>query len=120
MRDTYDQEYLTLVLAVVGSFGLQLVEPFHSKTLSKSSNHNTLSIFFKQLHQKMSLELDQDFFNLQFPWCPSVSQDLFDAIKKGYKEHVVTTLQSVLKENMTAAIKLGNFLLPGLKETLAR
>ena len=68
----------------------------------------------------MSLQLDQDLFSLQFPWCPSVLQDLFDAIKKGYKEHVVTTLQSVLKENMTEAIKLGNFLLPGLKETLAR
>ena len=37
VRDTYDQEYLVLVLAVVGAFGVQLVEPFHSKTPNKNS-----------------------------------------------------------------------------------
>ena len=37
VRDVYEQEYLVLVLAVVAAFGLQLVEPFHSKTLSKTS-----------------------------------------------------------------------------------
>ena len=120
VRDTYDQEYMILVLAVVGAFGLQLVEPFHSKTLSKKSNHNTLSIFFKGLFLKMSGELDQDFFSLDAPWCPGVSQELFDAVKAGYKDHVVATLQSVLKNNMVEAIKLGNFMLPDLQTTLAR
>ena len=120
VRDTYDQEYLVLVLAVVGAFGLQLVEPFYSKTLSKKSNHSTLMVFFQQLYQKMGSELDEDFFNLQEPWCPGVSQDLFEAVKKGYKEHVVAAVQSVLKENMVEAIKLGNFMLPDMRKTLAR
>ena len=76
MRDTYYQEYILLVLAVVGAFGLQLVELFHCKTLSKKSNHNTLTIFFKELYQKMGAGVDQDFFHLQDPWCPGVSSCL--------------------------------------------
>ena len=120
LLETHEQEYLILVLAVVAAFGLQLVEPFNSKTLSKSSNHNTLIIFFQELYIKMNADLNQDFFKLQKPWCPGVSQDLFDAVKEGYKEHVVVAVQGVLMENMTEAIKLGNFMLPDLRTTLAR
>ena len=96
------------------------MEPFHSKTLSKSSNHNTLSIFFQQLYIKMKDDLDQEFFKLQKPWCPGVSQELFDAVKEGYKDHVVIAVQSVLKDNIMEAIKLGNFMLPDMRTTLAR
>ena len=120
VRDTYDQEYLVLVLAVVGAFGLQLVEPFHSKTLSKTSNHNTLTIFFQELYKKMGDSLDHEFFNLEVPWCPGVSQNLFQGVLEGYKEHVVSVVRAVLKENMEEAIKLGNFMLPEMRTTLAR
>ena len=120
VRDTYDQEYLILVLSVVGAFGIQLVEPFHAKTLSNTSNHNTLTVFFRDLHSKLGEDLTPDFFNLKRPWFPGVSQDLFDNVVDGYKEHVVNSLQSVLQDNMEEAIKLGNFMMPDLKETLAR
>ena len=51
---------------------------------------------------------------------PGVSQNLFDNVVDGYKEHVVNSLQSVLQDNMEEAIKLGNFMMPDLRETLAR
>ena len=54
VRDVYQQEYLVLVLAVVAAFGLQLVEPFHAVTISKSSTHYTLMTFFYNLHDKRS------------------------------------------------------------------
>ena len=46
VRDIYSQDYLKLVMAVVAVFGLQLIETFHAKTVSKTSNHNTLKVFF--------------------------------------------------------------------------
>ena len=54
VRDMYGQDYLVLVLAVGNAFGVQLVETFHVKTLSKNENHKTLTTFFKGLHDKMS------------------------------------------------------------------
>ena len=77
-------------------------------------------MFFKELYDNMSEELNDEIFSLEKPWCPRTSQELFDDIKSGYKGHVVLTMQSVLKSNMSEAKKLGNFFLPGLKETLAR
>ena len=68
----------------------------------------------------MLKKIDEDFFNLQLPWCPGISQKLFEAIRDSYKEHVVATIEIVLKENMAEALKLGNYLLPDLAETLAR
>ena len=49
-----------------------------------------------------------------------MSQELFDAVKEGYKDHVVIAVQSVLKDNIMEAIKLGNFMLPDMRTTLAR
>ena len=68
----------------------------------------------------MGAGVDQDFFLLQDPWCPGVSKELFEAVKEGYKGHVVSSLQTVLKDNMAEAIKLGNFMLPDMRTTLAR
>jgi hypothetical protein len=52
--------------------------------------------------------------------CPGVSQNLFKGVLEVYKEHVVSAVQVVLKKNMEEAIKLGNFMLPELRTTLAR
>ena len=41
VRDIYGQEYVKLCMAVVAVFCIQLIEPFHATTISKTSNHNT-------------------------------------------------------------------------------
>ena len=120
VRDVYKQEYMELVLAVVAAFGLQLIEPFHAKTISKSSTHDSLTIFFRNLHEAMENPIDVSFFLLEKPWYPGVSQRLFDDVKEGYKSHVVKSIVSVLQENLDGAVKLGNYFQPQLKITLAR
>ena len=120
VRNIYRQEYLVLVLAVVSAFGMQLVETFHAKTLSHESNHNTLRVFFKELHDKMNENLTEEFFLLESPWFPGISQSLYDEVLSNYKPHIVFSVKSALGENMEPAIKLGNFMLPQLQETLAR
>ena len=102
------------------AFGLQLVEPFHAVTISKSSTHNTLMTFFRNLHDKMSTQIEESFFRLESPWYPGVSQRLFDDVKQSYKSHVVESVASVLQENMQDAVKLGNLMQQDLRITLAR
>ena len=53
-------------------------------------------------------------------WSPTISSELFLEVKKGYKLHVVQKVKTTLQENMDAAVKLGNYFLPSLRETLAR
>ena len=54
VQDVYQQEHLVLVLAVIAAFWLQLIEQFDAVTISKSFTHNTLMIFFRNLHDKIS------------------------------------------------------------------
>ena len=73
VRDIYGQEYVKLCMAVVGVFGIQLIEPFHAKTISKDSNHDTLKIFFQNLHDKMGETITSEFLNLDSPWYPGIT-----------------------------------------------
>ena len=120
VRDVYQQEYLVLVLAVVAAFGLQLIEPFHAVTISKTSTHNTLTIFFRNLHDKMCTPIEESFFRLESPWYPGVSQRLFEEVQASYESHVVKSVATVLQENLQDAVKLGNFMQKDLRITLAR
>ena len=79
---------MVLALAVVSAFGVQLVETFHAKTLSKNENHKTLTSSFKGLHDKMSEPLTEQFFCLEKPWFPGVSQQLLDTVLLNYKPHI--------------------------------
>ena len=120
VRDIYRQVYLVLVLAVVSAFGMQLVETFHAKTLSHESNHNTLRVLFKELHDKMNENLTEEFFLLESPWFSGISQSLYDEFLFNYKPRIVLSVKSAFGENMESAIKLGNFMIPQLQETLVR
>ena len=88
VRDIYRQEYLKLVLAVVVIFGIQLIEPFHATTISKQSNHKTLKLFFKNLHDTMYVPITNHFFVLDNPWYPGISIGLFEAVKDSYGKDV--------------------------------
>jgi hypothetical protein len=120
VRDIYEQEYAKLAMAVVAVFGLQLVEPFHAITISKKSTHNSLQIFFKDLYRKMSEPITSDFFLLEDAYYPGIKKELFEDVKKGYKEHVVDHIKNYVKEFQDEAIKLANYFQPDLQTTLAR
>ena len=68
----------------------------------------------------MSEPLTADFFHLKNPWFPGISQKLFDLVLLNYKHHIVSAVKEALHDNMDAAIKFGNYMLPQLQETLAR
>ena len=89
VRDIIGQEYALLVMAVVAVFGIQLIEPFHAVTISKTSNHKSLQVFLQELYCKMLFPISEDFFKLETPWYPGISDELFDNVIKGYKTHVV-------------------------------
>jgi hypothetical protein len=120
VRDIYSQDYLKLMMAVVAVFGLQLIETFHAKTVSKSSNHNKLKVFFQGLHDKMNDPITDKFFLLDMPWYPGISPELFSAIKDSYGNEVVESIKDVLKNYSEEAVKLANWIQPGLQKTLAR
>ena len=120
VRDIYSQEYVKRVLAVAAAYGVHLIEPFHATTISKSSNHNTLKVFFKGLHDKMSDPIKAEFLHLDTPWYPGISSELFEKVKKGYGTHVVESVTDVLLSYPDEALKVANFLQGGLQTTLAR
>ena len=120
VRDIYGHEYLKLVMAVVAVFGIQLIEPFHATTISKQSNHNTLTIFFKNLHDHMSVPITNQFFDMDNPWYPGISTGLFKAVRDSYGKNVTESLHDDLRNYTEEAVKLANFMQPGLQKTLAR
>ena len=67
VRDIYDQEYAQLTMAVVAVFGVQLIEPFHAVTVSTTSTHMSLQVFFRNLYTKMKTSITEDFFQMATP-----------------------------------------------------
>ena len=60
--DIIEQEYALLVMAVVAVFGIELIEPFHAVTISKTSIHKSLQVFLQELYCKMLFLISEDFF----------------------------------------------------------
>ena len=52
----------------------------------------TLRVFFKELHDKMNENLTEEFFLLESPWFPGISQSLYDEVLSNYKPHIVLSV----------------------------
>ena len=120
VRDIFHQEYAQLAMAVIAVFGIQMIEPFHAMTISKNATHKSLQIFFKDLYKKLLTPISEDFFLLDKPWYPGVSDKLFQGVKENYKLHVVQAVKEYAIEHLDEAVKLANFLQGDLATTLAR
>ena len=120
VRDIIDHEYALLSMTVVAVFGIQLIEPFHAVTINKKSTHLSLQIFFKDLYSKMKTPITEVFFNMDTAWFPGISSELFENVKKRYRSHVVESVKEYIHNHLQEAVKLANFFLPDLIETLAR
>ena len=89
-------------------------------TLNKNSNHDTLAVFFKGIHDKMGQNISDEFLALESPWFPGVSSRLFKDVKESYELHVDEAVKAVLLSYKKEALMLVNHFQPRLKETLAR
>ena len=107
-------------MAIIPVFGIELIEPFHAVTISKTSTHKSLQVFLQELYCKMLFPISEDFFKLETPWYPGISDELFDNVIKGYKTHVVQSVKEYALHHLDKAVKLANFFQPDLAETLAR
>ena len=120
VRDIFDQEYVKLCLTVVAAFGLQIVEPFHSATIQKSSTHTSLKDFFGEMHRRMGDKVTNDFFSLEAPWLHMISMEMHQEILKGYKPHVVEAITIAAEMHIDECVELANYIMPQLQTVLAR
>ena len=107
-------------MAVVAAFGIHLIETFHAVTISKKSNHDSLTVFYRGLHEKMEQEITDEFITLADAWYPGISKNLFDEVKKSYGLHVVDEVRKELQKYPTEALQIANHFQPNLRTTLAR
>ena len=120
VRDIHNLEYVALVMAVVAAFGIHLIETFHAVTISKKSNHDSLTVFYRGLHEKMEQEITDEFITLADAWYPGISKNLFEEVKKSYGLHVVDEVRKELQKYPTEALQIANHFQPNLQTTLAR
>ena len=78
MRDAMNLEYVKIVIAVVASIGINLVSPYHAKTIASETCHSSLKEFLTELNTSLSYGVvDADFFNFEYPAFNCVSTNLF-------------------------------------------
>ena len=109
--------YFKIALTVFGAYGIHLIEPFNATMFSKQTTHTFLIEFYANLMKKFELNLDENFFvfnenAFDFP------QQLFHGCKLKYHEDVVGSVFKEAKAHMDDCIKLANFVLPMIKNTV--
>ena len=122
VRGFLEVEYLKPAFCVFAAFGVQLVEPFYSTTISKGETHSDLQIFYQTLHDQLGRNITPEFFTLQSPLFDCVSPDLFEGVKKSYniKFNVVSSVATMSSKYLDDCLKLANLILPELKTVLGR
>ena len=120
VRDLMELPYIKAVLVVFAAFGIQLIEPFFSKTIQKGATHTSLGIFYKSIYTSMEKKLTFDFFTFESPNFDGVSKDLFKGVKDSYGNEVVASVVAIASQHQDEVIKLANICLPELRTILAR
>ena len=120
VRELLDLPYLKVVYVVFAALGIQLVEPFYARTISTKATHSSLKIFYKGLYDSMEKPATEDFFTFEKPQLDGISDNLFTDIKKSYGLSVVEVVKDLAADHMDECINLANFLLPEMREVLAR
>jgi hypothetical protein len=112
--------YLIPVFVVWACFGVHLVEPFYAKTISKTSTHSSLKVFFKDLYTSMDKDVSDNFFSFEKPEYNGVSEELLEGVKESYGLEVLDNVTRVAEEYRTEVVKLAELTVPELREVLAR
>ena len=83
VRDALNLDYVKVVVAVVAAIGVHLISPYHAMTIHKDATHSSLQVSLKTLYNDLiDHEVNEDFFKFDAPEFESVSQQLFDNVKK--------------------------------------
>ena len=94
VRDALSLDYVKVVIAVLAAFGVHLVSPYHAITIVKTTTHTSEEVFLKSLYADLiSHNIGEDFFKFEAPEFHAVSQNLFDNVKKEYKDDVLDSVK---------------------------
>ena len=114
-------EYVKIVIAVVASIGINLVSPYHAKTIASETCHSSLKEFLTELNTSLSNGVvDADFFNFEYPAFNCVSTNLFQSVLRDYTPEVVQAVRALASDYSEDCVHLAEALLPCLASTLCR
>ena len=120
VRDALNLDYVKVVVAVVAAIGVHLISPYHAMTIHKDATHSSLQVSLKTLYNDLiDHEVNEDFFKFDAPEFESVSQQLFDNVKKEYKMDVLNSVGEMARSHLDDCIKLANKMIPQIADVLA-
>jgi hypothetical protein len=121
VRELLNLPYLKVVYATFALLGVQIIEPFYARTITKGATHTELKVFYQELHSSLvKTKVDSTFLTLTNAIFPGVSNDLFKGVKKSYGNKVLEVVTEVAEEQAEDVMILINHMLPELATTLAR
>ena len=121
VRELLNLPHLKVIYAAFALMGVQLVEPFYARTITKGTTHSQLKVFYKELHSSLlETKVDASFLTLSEPLFPGVSVDLFTGVKLSYGEKVLQATIDVAQEHAEDVVLLINHMLPEMATILAR
>ena len=120
VREVMELPYLQPVLAAVACLGVHLIEPFYANTISTTSTHSSLKVFFISLYESMEDNVGDDFLTFANPVFRGVDWELFEGVKLSYKEEVLSVVTRVASEHKEEVLQLAEGMLPHLRTVLAR
>ena len=120
VRDALKLEYVKVVIAVVATMGVQLVSPYHFRTIATTATHSSLKDFFINLHEQLaSHHVEEGFFEFKTPEFIAVCQKTYDGVKKYYGSDVLDSVREIANSNMNECVSLANKIIPELGDVLA-
>lgn len=121
VREVMDLPYLKPVLVVVACLGVHLVEPFYTNTINTTSTHSSLKLFYRSIYTSMEEgTVSEDFYSFSSPLLQGVNEELFEGVKKSYKQEVLAVVTEVASEHKEEVVQLAKGMLPHLSTVLAR
>ena len=105
---------------VFACLGVHLVEPFYARTIEKGATHTKLKEFYKGLYTGLGQPIIDNFANFTKPEYRGISDELFEGVKKRYKQVVLDSVSDLAAEHIEDVKKLTNLMLPQLQIVLAR
>ena len=111
VRDAMKFEYILVVLAVIATFGVQLISPYFFKTISKA-NHSQLKSYFTDVYNSlMNRFIDESFFTFDGACIDGVSDRALETvIKEEYGSQVIESVKARAIEHIDECITLANIL----------
>lgn len=122
VRDALNLPYLQPVLVVLAAFGIQMISPFHAKSIETSTTHSSFQLFCSKLYEDLKTRnIDALFFDFSLPFY-EISTELLRSVVSRYNKNseITEAVQAVFEQFPDECIKLANSMRHELAETLMR